>query len=94
MLCREVHGALDASTDSGASRGDAERQLLGTLAQLIGWHHLVDKPTWWGALGGDRLAGQQDLHGDARRHQPEQGCRPGRPAAGFDLGLTAKVACS
>jgi hypothetical protein len=49
-------------------------------------HDLVDQPDLAGAVRVDRVAGEQQLHGHPRGHQPGQRRRPRRAAADLHLG--------
>ena len=75
--------AFAARTDSGAFAAIRSPSSCAAARSSAGRHHLVDQPDLVGALGVDRLAGEQQLHGDPRRHEPAAAAppraRPGRP---------------
>ena len=82
----EVDGALRRRDRQRRVRGDPLGELLGRVVQRRHRHDPVDEPDVVRARGGERLAGDEQLHRDARRDEPRQRRRPRRAAADLHLG--------
>ena len=76
-----AHHGLGRAHGERCVGGDDACHRLGACAQLAGRHHLVDQADVIGPLRGDGRAGEQQLHGDPRRHLQHQRRGPrSRPA--------------